>query len=193
MQYCAYCGATLQQVSYAPCAQCGNPSNGAPRPAATGDGGKAVAIVIGLAVGGLILVAVLGIVAAIAIPNLLTAMQRSKQKRTMADIRSLASAVEAFATDNNEYPKSTDALPPKYIQAVPALDGWGKRLEYACVSDEAGRCIGYAIGSTAKDGRYEDGGLLEAVARARGATNNFECDIVFSNGAFVEYPEGAQR
>ena len=35
----------------------------------------------------LIVVAIIGILAAIAIPNLLTAMQRSKQKRTMADMR----------------------------------------------------------------------------------------------------------
>ncbi|MDQ6799248.1 MAG: prepilin-type N-terminal cleavage/methylation domain-containing protein, partial [Acidobacteriota bacterium] len=38
----------------------------------------------------LIVVAIIGILAAIAIPNLLTAMQRSKQKRTMADMRTIA-------------------------------------------------------------------------------------------------------
>src|SRR5213076_3437685 len=51
----------------------------------------------------LIVVAIIGILAAIAIPNLLTAMQRSKQKRTMADIRSIATAWEARATDMNNY------------------------------------------------------------------------------------------
>ena len=40
----------------------------------------------------LIVVAIIGILAAIAIPNLMTAMQKSKQKRTMADMRSLATA-----------------------------------------------------------------------------------------------------
>ncbi len=49
----------------------------------------------------LIVVAIIGILAAIAIPNLLTAIQRSKQKRSMADIRSIATAWEARATDNN--------------------------------------------------------------------------------------------
>ena len=47
----------------------------------------------------LIVVAIIGILAAIAIPNLLTAMQRSKQKRTMADMRTIATAWEARATD----------------------------------------------------------------------------------------------
>src|ERR1700710_650354 len=51
----------------------------------------------------LIVVAIIGILAAIAIPNLLTAMQRSKQKRTMADIRTIATAWEARATDQNSY------------------------------------------------------------------------------------------
>ena len=49
----------------------------------------------------LIVVAIIGILAAIAIPNLLTAMQRAKQKRTMADIRTIATAWEARATDVN--------------------------------------------------------------------------------------------
>ena len=40
----------------------------------------------------LIVVAIIGILAAIAIPNLLTAIQRSKQKRTMSDIRTIAVA-----------------------------------------------------------------------------------------------------
>ena len=35
----------------------------------------------------LIVVAIIGIIAAIAIPNLLNAVDRSKQKRTMADLR----------------------------------------------------------------------------------------------------------
>src|SRR5512132_3586640 len=51
----------------------------------------------------LIVIAIIGILAAIAIPNLLNAVQRGKQKRTMADMRSLATAVEAYAVDNNNY------------------------------------------------------------------------------------------
>ena len=53
----------------------------------------------------LIVVAIIGIIAAIAIPNLLNAIDRGKQKRTMADIRSLGTAVESYAVDKNFYPK----------------------------------------------------------------------------------------
>src|ERR1700680_978678 len=87
----------------------------------------------------LIVVAIIGILAAIAIPNLLTAMQRSKQKRTMADIRTIATAWEARATDVNRYNASGLTLPaidvsagelttyltPTYVKNLPAKDGWG--------------------------------------------------------------------
>ena len=39
----------------------------------------------------LIVIAIIGILAAIAIPNLLNAVQRGRQKRTMADMKALAS------------------------------------------------------------------------------------------------------
>src|SRR5437763_1331013 len=59
----------------------------------------------------LIVVAIIGILAAIAIPNLLTAMQRSKQKRTMADMRTIATAWEARATDTNKYNAAGFTMP----------------------------------------------------------------------------------
>jgi len=65
----------------------------------------------------LIVVAIIGILAAIAIPNLLTAMQRSKQKRTMADMRTIATAWEARATDVNKYNAAGT------ISAITALGG----------------------------------------------------------------------
>ena len=52
----------------------------------------------------LIVVAIIGIIVAIAIPNLLNAIQRAKQRRTMGDMRSAATAVEAYAVDLNRYP-----------------------------------------------------------------------------------------
>src|SRR5712691_939044 len=55
----------------------------------------------------LIVVAIIGIIAAIAIPNLLNAIDRSKQKRTMADIRSVGTACEEYSIDNNFYPVQT--------------------------------------------------------------------------------------
>src|SRR5712671_4310594 len=86
----------------------------------------------------LIVVAIIGILAAIAIPNLITAMQRAKQKRTMADIRTIATGWEARATDTNRYNAAgaivlptlvldhdtmTTILSPTYIKSLPPKDG----------------------------------------------------------------------
>ncbi|GAB4318472.1 MAG: hypothetical protein Kow0059_11990 [Candidatus Sumerlaeia bacterium] len=54
----------------------------------------------------LIVVAIIAILAAIAVPNFLEAQVRSKVSRAKADMRSLATALEAYAVDNNKYPVS---------------------------------------------------------------------------------------
>jgi prepilin-type N-terminal cleavage/methylation domain-containing protein len=51
----------------------------------------------------LIVVAIIAILAAIAVPNFLEAQTRAKVSRVQADIRSLATAIEAYAVDHNEY------------------------------------------------------------------------------------------
>ena len=148
----------------------------------------------------LIVVAIIGILAAIAIPNLLTAMQRSKQKRTMADMRSIATAWEARATDVNSYLVSaagaygvtfnvtagyieTNVAPklePTYMKKVPGKDGWNNKFAGGTATD--GQT--YLIASYGKNGVANDG---------TGAQAAFDCDIAFSNGSFVTYPEGIQN
>jgi general secretion pathway protein G len=150
----------------------------------------------------LIVVAIIGILAAIAIPNLLTAMQRSKQKRTMADMRAIATAWEARATDQNAYnaagttftwPTSavtggalTGLLTPTYIKALPLNDGWSRAYQFAMDKAVGGTAAQvYAIRSMGKEG-------TAASAINVGPTASFDCDIVYSNGSFIQYPEGIQ-
>lgn len=52
----------------------------------------------------LIVVAIIAILAAVAVPNFLEAQARSKVARVEADFRNLATAIEAYHTDNNDYP-----------------------------------------------------------------------------------------
>jgi type II secretion system protein G len=52
----------------------------------------------------LIVVAIIAILAAIAVPNFLEAQTRAKVSRALADMRSLATAIEAYRVDNNRYP-----------------------------------------------------------------------------------------
>ena len=52
----------------------------------------------------LIVVAIIAILAAIAVPNFMEAQVRSKVSRVMADMRSMATAIESYAVDNNRAP-----------------------------------------------------------------------------------------
>jgi len=57
----------------------------------------------------LIVVAIIAILAAIAVPNFLEAQTRSKVSRAVTDMRSMGTALEAFRVDNNSYPTSWSA------------------------------------------------------------------------------------
>ena len=52
----------------------------------------------------LIVVAIIGILAAIAIPNFLQAQTRAKVARVKADMRSIATGLELYSTDHTKYP-----------------------------------------------------------------------------------------
>lgn len=52
----------------------------------------------------LIVVAIIAILAAIAVPNFLEAQTRSKVSRARTDMRSIATALESYYVDNNRYP-----------------------------------------------------------------------------------------
>lgn len=56
----------------------------------------------------LIVVAIIAILAAIAVPNFLEAQTRSKVSRAKADMRSLATATEAYRVDYNRYAIPSD-------------------------------------------------------------------------------------
>ena len=137
----------------------------------------------------LIVVAIIGIIAAIAIPNLLNAIDRGKQKRTMADMRSIGTAIESYAVDNNFYPKGmanvaaagiTTHVSPIYMKTVPTTDGWQNPWDV----DSTATGSEYTITSSAKDGTQG--------TNNGGTTGNFDCDIVFANGQFYQWPQGTQ-
>jgi general secretion pathway protein G len=149
----------------------------------------------------LIVIAIIGILAAIAIPNLLNAVQRGKQKRTMSDMRALATAIEAYAVDNNVYPVPTAGcaglfttastpldsgsftrLSPTYIAQPPVFDGWGRSNQYGLAAD----FNSYAIRSLGRDGQPQ-------TALTCSTTTDFNNDILYGNGTFIQWPEGTQQ
>ncbi len=80
----------------------------------------------------LIVVAIIGILAAIAVPNFLLAQTKAKVARVEADIKALSTALETYRLDNNAYPDSSTAAelqshtrmeelvePTSYIGSIP--------------------------------------------------------------------------
>jgi type II secretion system protein G len=151
----------------------------------------------------LIVVAIIGIIVAIAIPNLLNAIQRAKQRRSMGDIRSTATAVEAYAVDFNRYPPAAAVafptgltypsatvgnmstyISPTYIRVTPLTDGWNSWFLYT--ADGNGQA--YALVSAGRNGT-----TTAPVAGDPAQTTDFNSDIVYVNGQFIQYPEGVQR
>jgi type IV pilus assembly protein PilA len=148
----------------------------------------------------LVVVAIVGILSAIAIPNLLLAVQRAKQRRTMIDIRDMATAWEARNTEQGGYNaaggvegadqeiKIDDVktmLAPTYIRTMPTKDAWGN--DFACFADQG-------IGTGIKAQKYAiiSGGHDGTISSQffSGAFTNYDCDIVYSQGVFVSYPDG---
>jgi len=136
-----------------------------------------------------IVLAVFTTFAGIAVPNLLTAMKRSQQKRTLADMRSIATAWESRANVTGSYAVGsatvvttadlTHALSPTYIRHMPQMDVWGDAFRFE-VRDGGAT---YVITSFGSDGKPD-------VAAKDGVTTKFSEDIVYSNGEFTRYPEG---
>jgi general secretion pathway protein G len=161
----------------------------------------------------LIVVAIIGILAAIAIPNLLGALQKAKQKRTMSDMRTVASAWESRATDINRYNAAgtisalgicssdispaqlSGALVPTYIKLLPLDDGWGNRwrLRSDHAFGDTTPSAEYIIWSAGRNGNDAGTSGFDATSSSPGgATTNFNDDIIFSAGVFLQYPEGVQ-
>jgi general secretion pathway protein G len=136
----------------------------------------------------LIVVAIIGILAAVAIPTLMNAVDRGRQKRTMADLHTIATSIQAYATDINHCPIGSSvstlatSLNGVYAQRIPVSDGWGHPYVYSGTA-----LAGYTIGSAGKDG-----GDTLTLEGSGGTTSTLFADIIYTNGQFLQWPEGTQ-
>src|SRR5262249_15480502 len=116
------------------------------------------------------------------------------QKRSMADMRSLGTAVESYSVDVNFYPISTSmasitsipatvmGIEPIYIKLAPTKDGWGGLYYYG--SDAAGAGSDYTIVTYAREKKQS--------SASRGSPPDSNCDIISQTGPSAASPEGAQ-
>ena len=149
----------------------------------------------------LIVVAIIGLIVAIAVVNYWNAIGRAKQRRTMGDMRALSTGIEAYALDFGRYPppsgfvlpeglslpdgnlvRAQNYLQPTYLRAVPLLDGWNSWFTYGTTTEHSD----YVLRSVTLGGEAQDAPLY-------GPTTDFRSDIILVNGQFVQWPEGVQR
>ena len=133
------------------------------------------------------MVAIIGIAAMVTIPNLMGALHRSRQSRTMADIRSVAQAIELYQQDLSQFPEAVGGctaedlrpLLDAFVGEYSAVDGWRRPLMYESDGTD------YTLLSYAANGAPD-------LPYTNGPTHRFEDDIVFSVGTFIQWPEGVQ-
>ena len=96
----------------------------------------------------LLVVAIVGILATLLIPNAVSAIQRAKQKGTMKEMAALAVGLVDYVIDNGTAPDSTGdmdstlqgLLSPFYLPVCPTKDKWGNTLAV-----HSGQDSGYTI------------------------------------------------
>ncbi len=149
----------------------------------------------------LIVVAIIGIIAALLIPNFLDSLQKAKQKRTVADIRNTGTALMAWLTDIAQASAAgraanTYALPAngnrptflqtRYIQEVPTIDAWKNSYVWYLAANPLAADTVMAIGSGGNKGNY---GLSGNVTVTAFDPTDYEQDILWGDGFFIRWPQ----
>ena len=155
----------------------------------------------------LIVVAIIGIIAALLLPNLLEALNKSKQKRSMTDIRLTGTAWFSWVTDqvsagsagqtvstldwdelftNQSFIALHELLVPTYAAFIPEKDAWGHDYEYGA-TDEFNDPVPVGVRSTGADNVFDTGDAYTAGAFV---ATDFSQDIVWAGGFFVRWPAG---
>jgi len=132
----------------------------------------------------LVVVAIIGVISAIAIPALQTALDKSRQRVTMADMRSIGQAVQLYEIDHSIFP--ADATPattlvvllqPHTKEILPSRDSWHHDYDYR--SDTS---TWYSLQSFGRDG-------IDGVDITPSTSLQFNLDLIYSVGRFANAPE----
>lgn len=156
----------------------------------------------------LITIATIGILAAMFVPNALTAIHKSKQKSTMRDIRTIAVAITDYVTDSGSAPAQDgtydgssafyNAMSPFYVKTLPLNDKWGAGYRVWCGSAAAEYGISdslsddFLVASFGRDKTQEsfvfDEGALGAGLFQVSSLSDFDKDLIMWNGIWIRYP-----
>jgi type II secretion system protein G len=146
----------------------------------------------------LIVIAIIGIIAAIAIPSLLNALDRARQATTVSNVVQMGQGVDRYIQDHPKVgaPQAADidALQTIFetteinLNKGMARDGWGYLLHYTY--DSSGNARHFTVESYGSDGA--SGPAVTEDENKELIVKHFNEDIVYSDGRLVQYPEGSQ-
>ncbi len=154
----------------------------------------------------LIVVAIIGIIAALLIPNFLDALQKAKQKRTEADMRNMGTAMFSWLTDQagaaaagqassdvnlTNFVSTTSAaltttLVSQYIQSIPTIDGW--KHNYSFYMNYTNPLGGVGIMAVVSYGRDGIADTNDYTVTGFDPTD-YDRDLVWADGYFVRWPQ----
>ena len=197
---CAKCGTEISEAAKF-CEKCGFPTAGK-KPAHK----KTIIWIVAIISAIFLFIIIIGIVAALFIPNFITATQKAKHNATMAEIAVISSAISYYIVDNGTVPTQDgaydtssnfyDALSPTYVENLPITDNWGNNILVYCGTACDGkygisgsRMDDFIVVSLGRDGIMEDWEFSENNPESGlfvlTGMDDFDKDIVMWNGSWI--------
>ncbi|MGB2843647.1 MAG: hypothetical protein WBC02_02190 [Candidatus Aminicenantaceae bacterium] len=155
-----------------------------------------------------------GIMAAVAVPNAITAVQKAKQKNSMKDMVVISGSLADYVTDNGITPKQdgiydrnsefNKALSPFYVKILPVKDSWGNNFIVYCGKACSGKygisgavSDDFVVVSYGRDGKKDNWKFSpsnpEAGLFVVEDIEDFDKDLVAWNGSWIRAPRRSRR
>ena len=159
------------------------------------------------------MVVIIGIIAAILVPNLMDSLQKAKQRRTVNDVRAVGTAWFSWVTDQLsaaaagsssqtfDMSQLGEDIEPddlfemlrrggmNYIVTVPTNDGWGGPYDYLWAGDPA-LVPTFGLRSLGRDRAL--GPTTNPYPVGPFPTTHYDEDIIWVDGNFIRFPAGIE-
>ena len=141
----------------------------------------------------MIVLVIIGVLAAIAIPNMLDAKTRAQQRSTVAELRNWGNALGAYMAEIGVVPPGAGGpvaastvhseLVPYAVSALHDQDSWKNDLFYFALNSNT--ATSYTVGSGGRDGFF-DVSYTECVQESTRFL--YDYDIAITDGLFICSP-----
>jgi len=131
----------------------------------------------------MIVIAIISILAAVAIPAMLTSLDKSKQRGSMADMRMIGQGIQLYELDTSSFVADGTAMSSLVLLIEPFTmtvlrheDHWSHSYQY-----NTDGLTWYSLESFGRDG-------VDGVNITPATAFQFELDLLYASGRFVNAP-----